>query len=185
MTREEIISTSGVLLIGGSETTATLLSGATYHLLTNPDILAKLQAEVRGAFQDESDMTLNSLAKHDLLPYLEAVLTESLRMYPPVPANLPRMTGPEGDVIDGYFVPANVRVCLGIITEDSPRTKSHGNRPPSVFTNGRRTKPARTLQIPHPSSPSDGYQTHQGVTVTTAKQRYSRFHQDRATVSGK
>ncbi|KAL8965071.1 MAG: hypothetical protein Q9197_006686 [Variospora fuerteventurae] len=110
MTREEIISTSGVLLIGGSETTATLLSGATYHLLTNPDILVKLQAEVRGAFQDESEMTLNSLAKHDFLPYLEAVLTESLRMYPPIPANLPRMTGPEGDVIDGYFVPANTSV---------------------------------------------------------------------------
>ncbi|KAI4127757.1 MAG: hypothetical protein LQ341_006758, partial [Variospora aurantia] len=110
MTREEIISTSGVLLIGGSETTATLLSGATYHLLTNPDKFVKLQAEVRGAFQDESDMTLNSLAKHDLLPYLEAVLIESLRMYPPVPANLPRVTGPEGDIIDGYFVPANTSV---------------------------------------------------------------------------
>ncbi|KAI4152136.1 MAG: hypothetical protein L6R39_001887 [Caloplaca ligustica] len=110
MTREEIISTARVLLIAGSETTATLLSGATYYLLTNPEILGKLQAEIRGTFQAENDITLQSLSNSCLLPYLEAVLTESLRMYPPVPANLPRITGPGGDVVDGRFVPANTSV---------------------------------------------------------------------------
>ncbi|KAL8826573.1 MAG: hypothetical protein Q9170_007347 [Blastenia crenularia] len=110
MMREEIISTSGVLLIGGSETTATLLSGATYHLLTNPHTLRRLCAEVRAAFKAEAEITLPSLSNPESLPYLEAVLTESLRVYPPVAANLPRMTGSQGDVIDGYHVPAKVSV---------------------------------------------------------------------------
>lgn len=108
MTREEIISNSGVLLVGGSETTATLLSGATYQLLANPTVLKKLQLEVRGAFKNDKEMTLLSVGNPGLLPYMEAVLTESLRMYPPIPASLPRMTGPDGEIIDGLFVPANV-----------------------------------------------------------------------------
>lgn len=114
MTREEIISTSEVLLIAGSETTATLLSGATYYLLTHGEKLKRLCAEVRGAFEAENEITLQSLSNPEVLPYLEAVLTESFRMYPPVPANLPRMTGPQGDTIDGCYVPPKVR--MGVFT---------------------------------------------------------------------
>ncbi|KAL9075768.1 MAG: hypothetical protein Q9161_001520 [Pseudevernia consocians] len=108
MTREEIISNSEVLLVAGSETTATLLSGATYYLLSNPVVLKKLQAEIRDAFQSEDDITPLSIRSPGKVPYLEAVLTESLRMYPPFPASLPRMTGSKGDIIDGRFVPTNV-----------------------------------------------------------------------------
>ena len=108
MTREEIISNSGVLLVAGSETIATLLSGATYHLLSNPIALKKLQAEIREFFKSEDEITPLSVKEPSKLPYMEAVLLESLRMYPPIPASLPRMTGPAGDMIDGHFVPANV-----------------------------------------------------------------------------
>ena len=108
MTREEIISNSGILLVAGSETTATLLSGATYHILSNPVVLKKLQAEIRDAFQSEDEITAISVRSPGKLPYMEAVLTESLRMYPPIPASLPRMIGSMGDIIDGHFVPANV-----------------------------------------------------------------------------
>jgi len=109
MTRQEIISNSGVLLVAGSETVATLLSGATFHLLKNPSVLEKLQAEIRAAFGSEDDITLLSVGTLGRLPYMEAVLMESLRIYPPIPANLPRMTEAGGEIIDGNFVPPNVR----------------------------------------------------------------------------
>lgn len=108
MTREEIICNSGVLLIAGSETVATLLSGATFFLLTNPSNLKRLQDEVRSAFQTEKDINLQSVGNAARLPYMEAVLTESLRLYPPLSPLLPRMTGPAGDVIDGKFIPPHV-----------------------------------------------------------------------------
>lgn len=189
MTREEIISTARVLLIAGSETTATLLSGATYYLLTNPEILGKLQAEIRGTFQAENDITLQSLSNSCLLPYLEAVLTESLRMYPPVPANLPRITGPGGDVVDGRFVPANVRIFTGSRASRSSSWSSSltpwCHRPPSVYTNGQRSNPATTsLTRPH-LFPSDGFQRHQSVTVATTDRRCNRFRWGRATALGK
>ena len=107
MSREEIMENSSVLIIGGSETTATLLSGATYYLLRHPDTLQKLTNEVRDTFPDAKDMTFSSLAK---LSYLHACIEESLRMYPPVPGLLPRRTGKEGDIVNGMFIPGDVSV---------------------------------------------------------------------------
>ena len=106
MSRSELMETSGILIIAGSETTATLLSGATYYLLTNPHTYERAKAEVRAAFHSEESMTLTSTSQ---LPYLHAVIEESLRMYPPVPTNLPRRVGSGGDDIAGVRVPANVR----------------------------------------------------------------------------
>ena len=106
MTREEIIVNCGTLIIAGSETTATLLSGATFHLLKNPGALKKVTNEVRTAFATQADITFTSVNQ---LPYLIACLQESLRVYPPVPNILPRRTEPEGDFINGRAIPGNVQ----------------------------------------------------------------------------
>ena len=39
MSRDEIMKTSGTLTVAGSESTATLLSGALFHLLKSPQNL--------------------------------------------------------------------------------------------------------------------------------------------------
>jgi len=106
----EIQADAYVLLIGGSETSATTLSGASYYLCQDPYIMGRLVAEVRSSFTSESDINFSTLSK---LPYLLAVLQESLRIYPPVPGNLPREVPPEGAIIDGRFVPGGngVSVC--------------------------------------------------------------------------
>lgn len=108
MSHDEIIGTSRVLLVAGAETTATLLSGATYHLLRNPTVLHRVQSEVRAAFKTADEITLGAVRTTRSLPYLEATIQESMRCCPPVPATLPRITGPGGAVIDGKFVPQNV-----------------------------------------------------------------------------
>ncbi|KAL9098008.1 MAG: hypothetical protein Q9187_009754 [Circinaria calcarea] len=106
MTRPEIKATFGIVLLAGSETTATVLSGATFYLLKNPDALHKLTVEVRNAFSQADEITFNAVAR---LPYLQACIQEALRMYPPIPGIFPRRTVPEGDVINGRFIPGNVR----------------------------------------------------------------------------
>ena len=105
MTKLEIIANCGTLISAGSETTATLLSGATFLLLKNQEALSKVTNEVRDAFATQTDINFISVAQ---LPYLNACLKESLRLYPPVPGALPRRIRPEGDVINGQFVPENV-----------------------------------------------------------------------------
>ncbi|KAI0490527.1 putative cytochrome P450 monooxygenase [Xylaria cf. heliscus] len=91
-----------LLIIAGSETTATLLSGATYFLTSNPDVLKKLEREVRSAFKSDDEITLTSVGN---LTYMLACLNESLRRYPPVAGNLPRVVPKGGVMVDGKFVP--------------------------------------------------------------------------------
>jgi cytochrome P450 len=107
MSREEIQATFNVLMIAGSETTATLLAGCTYLLQKNPLVRQKLYAEIRDTFRDDEEITMLSVGH---LTYLDAVIVEALRRYPPVPIALNRSTPPEGAMICGHWVPGNV--CL-------------------------------------------------------------------------
>ncbi|OHE96920.1 cytochrome P450 [Colletotrichum orchidophilum] len=107
MNMAEIYENANVLIIAGSETTATALSGCTYLLLTNPDKLAKLTQEIRTSFQNEDEIDLLSTAE---LEYLHAVLEETLRAYPPVPVALPRITPPSGQEILGQWIPGNTTI---------------------------------------------------------------------------
>jgi cytochrome P450 len=109
MTEAEIGQTLVLLTTAGSEPTAAGLSGATYHLLNNPDKLARLVKEIREAFPDLDQVDNRAAQK---LPYLHAVIEESLRLYPPVPSRFPRRTSRDGIVIDGHVVPKNVRYAL-------------------------------------------------------------------------
>ena len=100
-----MIQNADLLLIAGSETTATLLSGCIFLLTTNPDKLNKVVAEVREAFKSEEEITILSIQN---LPYMLACLNESLRRYPPVAVGLPRVTPKGGSYVDGKFVPEGV-----------------------------------------------------------------------------
>jgi cytochrome P450 len=129
MTREEIKATCRILIVAGSETTATLLSGATFLLLKNPSAMKKAVDEVRNNFVHASDITFASVTAQ--LPYLDACLEESLRLYPPVPSVLPRRTGPEGDIINGRFIPPDVsKVLIANDDADTPQILDFRRRPP-------------------------------------------------------
>ncbi|OJJ02879.1 hypothetical protein ASPVEDRAFT_131535 [Aspergillus versicolor CBS 583.65] len=86
----ELEANSNILIIAGSETTATLLSGITYYLLRNPEVLAKATSEVRAVMNKESDITFQKVSAE--LPYMLACFEEAFRLYPPVPTGLPRRT---------------------------------------------------------------------------------------------
>jgi aspirochlorine biosynthesis cytochrome P450 monooxygenase len=107
MTVREIQAGASIFLIAGSETTATLLAGAFYLLLTNPKYFDQLTDEIRTTFKHESDITMQSTAS---IPFLQAVLQESLRLYPPAPNTFPRETPEPGEIVCGRFVPAKTAV---------------------------------------------------------------------------
>lgn len=105
LTEQDLISNGQILVIAGSETTATLLSGATYYLLTNPLVMTNLVKEVRSAFTSIEEITVSEVNK---LSYMLACLNESLRLYPPTSNAHPRISPPEGTMVKGSFVPGNV-----------------------------------------------------------------------------
>lgn len=108
MTKQELMGIANLLMIAGSETTATLLSGVTYHLLRSPRVMQKLIAEVRSKFTSENQINLTSVQNLD---YMLAVLDEALRIYPPSPTGLPRVVGEGGDYVCGKWVAEGVS-CL-------------------------------------------------------------------------
>lgn len=77
MTTGEIVENAAILIVAGSETTATLLSGTTYYLLTHPDVYAKVVHEIRSAFQSEDEIIMPQINQ---LQYMLAVFTEAFRM---------------------------------------------------------------------------------------------------------
>lgn len=107
MTIEELKSTAANLVLGGSETTATLLSGTVFQLCRNPKVMEKVVSEVRNTFSSEDEITITSTGR---LSYLVAVLDEGMRIYPPVPSFGGRIVPHPGDTVDGVFLPGGTVV---------------------------------------------------------------------------
>lgn len=106
-TPKEIASHFNVIMMAGAVTTATFLSGVLYYLGHNHQALASLQAEIRGTFASieaiDSKRLLNCV-------YLNAVIEEGLRIYPPAgAAHLSRIVPKGGCTISGSFIPEGVR----------------------------------------------------------------------------
>lgn len=119
MSMPEIESTLNVVIVAGSETTATALSGITNNLVKYPQVRAKLVTEIRDRFPREEEITMAATKN---LQYLNAVISEGLRMCTPTPGGMPRITPPGGGSVCGRWLPENVsEKCLGI--QDAPPTK--------------------------------------------------------------
>lgn len=105
LSRGEMDSNATTFMVAGTETTATLLTGLTYLLLTHPECHAKLVKEIRTTFQEEANINMEAIAK---LPYLKACISEAFRLYPPVAVGLLHLTPSDGSTVCGHFVPPNV-----------------------------------------------------------------------------
>ena len=75
----------------------------------NLHIQERLIEEVRSIPQDLVEDGVPNLDVIDKLPYLDAVIRETLRLYAPLPASEPRSTNSPCS-IDGYTIPAGTVV---------------------------------------------------------------------------
>ncbi|KAJ3554506.1 hypothetical protein NM688_g3073 [Phlebia brevispora] len=100
-------------IIAGSDTAATTLAHLWYFLLTNPLCFKLLRKEVDETFPHGEDAA-SDLAKQSAMPYLNACINETLRLYPPVLTGLQRrvIAGSGGKMIGPYFVPEETQVSL-------------------------------------------------------------------------
>ncbi|XP_054708885.1 cytochrome P450 3A8-like [Uloborus diversus] len=81
MSEREIVSTAMVVLLAGYETTSTALSFTTYLLAKHPDVQEKLYQEIHDLVQKGHALEYATVNR---LVYLDQVLNESLRIFPPV-----------------------------------------------------------------------------------------------------
>lgn len=96
-----------LMLFAGHETTTSMLTSFCLALGQNPDILEKAKQE-QAQLQD--DLTLEQLQQ---MPYLEQILKEVERLYPPVGGGFRGVVKPF--VFDGYYVPTGWQVLYRIV----------------------------------------------------------------------
>ncbi|MCD7459220.1 hypothetical protein HAX54_040349 [Datura stramonium] len=94
----------------GSETSATIIDWAMAELLKNPSVLKKAQEEVREMFNDKGCVDETYF---DNLKYLKSVIKETLRLHPPLPFLLPRISREKSE-INGYEIPAKTQVFVNV-----------------------------------------------------------------------
>ncbi len=96
------------MLIAGHDTSTALLSWTLYLLGKHPDAMRQVQAEVLSTLGQEVP-TLEMTAK---LAYLDQVLHEALRLYPPI--HLGQRRAAVDLEFQGYTIPAGARVMYSI-----------------------------------------------------------------------
>ncbi|KAJ5654227.1 hypothetical protein N7490_001230 [Penicillium lividum] len=87
-------------IIAGSDTSGATLANAFYYLSSHPKIYKRLQQEVDKAKLKGEDASQ--------IPYIDAIIHETLRLKPVVPGGLNRVTPPEGLTIDEVYIPGNI-----------------------------------------------------------------------------
>ncbi|KAK7178815.1 Isotrichodermin C-15 hydroxylase 6 [Paraphaeosphaeria sporulosa] len=105
VSEEELTAHASTFVIAGGETVATALAAITYHLCKAPAVLRTMQTTIRSSFT--SYEAINSVSCLQI-PYLQAVINEGLRIYPPGAQGFPRVS--PGAEVDGKYIPAGTEL---------------------------------------------------------------------------
>ena len=109
LTQDEIVGQSTLFFLAGYETIATTLNMALFALTQNPDVQEKLYQVLRETYENESQMSLESLSQ---VKYLEMVINETLRCYTPL-LRVDRMCTADTE-INGLRIPKGVGVVIPV-----------------------------------------------------------------------
>lgn len=80
---------ASVVILAGSETSSVALTAAVYEIISNSRVYERLCKEVRSEFATEEDITLTEVLTK--LPYLDAVVQETLRIHTPLANGFSRL----------------------------------------------------------------------------------------------
>ncbi|XP_039814885.1 trimethyltridecatetraene synthase-like isoform X2 [Panicum virgatum] len=98
------------LITGGTDSSSVTVEWAMSELLRKPEVLAKVTEELdrvvgRGRLVGEGDIPS--------LPYLDAVVKETMRLHPVAPLLIPRVSR-EDTAVAGYDIPRGTRVLVNV-----------------------------------------------------------------------
>nr|BAS30379.1 cytochrome P450 [Ajuga reptans] len=134
LTTDNIKAVLGDLFGAGVETSSTTVEWAMAEMLKHPKVLKKAQDEVRMVFDAKNGVV--DECYFDELKYLKLIVKESLRLHPPGPLLLPRVSS-ERCEINGYEIPAKTRLLVNVYAIA---------RDPKCWEDGESFKPERFLE---------------------------------------
>ncbi|XP_028763939.1 cytochrome P450 78A7-like [Neltuma alba] len=115
---DDMIAVLWEMIFRGTDTTALLTEWAMAELVLNGHVQARLREEVDEVVGDKDDVTDSDVAK---MPYLQAVMKETLRVHPPGPLlSWARLSTSDVQLSNGMVVPAHTTTMVNMwaITHD-------------------------------------------------------------------
>lgn len=125
---DDIVANGQTFIIAGSDTTANTLTYLLWAISKRPGLRAALLKELRALPKDFAESDLRGL------PLLNQTIEETLRLYPAVPAMLPRTVPAGGAHLSGYYLKEGTWVGAQAYTM---------NRDPTIFENPETFDPQR------------------------------------------
>ncbi|KAI8542266.1 hypothetical protein RHMOL_Rhmol08G0125500 [Rhododendron molle] len=122
------------IFAAGTDTTSSSVEWAMAELLRNPESLEKAKAEIEQTIGKGKPIEETDIPQ---LPYLQAIVKESMRLHPPAPLLLPRTVETDVEVY-GYTVPQGAQVLVNAWAI---------GRDPSVWENPTSFMPERFLDL--------------------------------------
>lgn len=137
------------LLVTGHESTANATVWTLYSLARNPDITARVRAEIDAVCGD--DLPTDAALREQT--YLRQVIEEAMRLYPP--AWTTSRTAIDDDVIMGYPIPAgtNVMVSPHVMHQNPRYWREPGRFDPDRFAPEARDRRPKFAYIPFGGGP--------------------------------
>ena len=129
---DELVGHTGVIFAAGHETSTNALAWTLFLLAEHPQVADDLVDELASVLHGEAP-TVENLGK---LPFLDAVVKESMRVLPPVPLH-PRVVT-EDTELGGHFLPVQTELFLSIF---------HMHHDPAIFETPNRFDPRRWAKI--------------------------------------
>ncbi|MED6162451.1 hypothetical protein PIB30_070571 [Stylosanthes scabra] len=153
------------VFFAGTDTSSVVIEWVMSELTRSPRAMKKAQAEIQHALRGKQTIQEADVSE---LPYLKAVIKETMRLHPPLPLLLPRQAR-QDCTINGYHIPINTRVIVNAYAfgrdpdywydaetflperfEDNPMDFKGTNFEYIPFGAGRRMCPGLPLQLGTP-----------------------------------
>ncbi|CAI8609681.1 unnamed protein product [Vicia faba] len=120
------------MVVGGSDTSSNTIEFAMAEMMNKPEVLRKVQEELETVVGKDNLVEEFHIHK---LPYLHAVMKETLRLHPVLPLMVPHCPS-ETTNVGGYTIPEGSRVFVNVWAI---------HRDPSIWENPLEFDPARFL----------------------------------------
>jgi cytochrome P450 len=100
------------IIIAGSDTSSITMTFLFFFILRDRKVHERLREEIDGLWDGVRKLE-GGMFGPDQAPYLNGCINEALRIWPPGPNGMQRMTPREGHSVDGKWIPGNTHVrCL-------------------------------------------------------------------------
>ncbi|KAF6812422.1 cytochrome P450 [Colletotrichum sojae] len=112
LTKRQCEAEALLQILAGSDSTGNAIRSMMLSIVSSPQVYNRLQQELDEASTKNLISSPISLAEAKKLPYLQAVVYESMRYHPPLIGVNTKVVPPQGDTLAGQFVPGGTNIAV-------------------------------------------------------------------------